>query len=52
MTDVTNIENPNNFYLYDRQRAERGNGVPPRRSWTELDRINSNISRLGDLPRK
>ena len=49
--DVTNIKNPNNFYLYDRQRAKEE--MEYRQAIRdELDRINSNISRLGDLPRK
>jgi len=49
-TDVTNIKNPNNFYMYDRQRAKEE--MEYRQAiQDELDRISSNISRLGGLPR-
>jgi S1-C subfamily serine protease len=49
--DVANIKNPNNFYQYDRQRAK--DEMDYRQALKdELDRINSNISRLGGLARK
>ena len=49
-TDVTAIKNVNNFYSYDRVRAKEE--MEYRQAIRdELDRISSNIDRLGHLPR-
>ncbi len=49
-TDVSTIQNQNNFYMYDRQRAK--DEMEYRQALKdELDRISNNISRLGGLPR-
>ncbi len=50
-TDYTTIQNQNNFYMYDRQRAK--DEMEYRKAIKdELDRISNNISRLGALPRR
>ena len=50
-TDVTTIQNQNNFYSYDRQRAKEEMEYR-QEIRDELDGISNNISRLGSLPRK
>ncbi|HEX4140328.1 MAG TPA: serine protease [Candidatus Methylacidiphilales bacterium] len=49
-TDISTIQNTNNFYSYDRQRAKEE--MEYRQAIKdELDRISTNVSRLGSLPR-
>jgi hypothetical protein len=48
--DMTAIQNPNNFYPFDRERAQ--NAAAYRKALqSELSDINANVSRLGSLPR-
>ena len=50
-SDVATIQNTNNFYSYDRQRAKEE--MEYRQAIKdELDTISNNVSRLGGLPRK
>jgi hypothetical protein len=49
-TDMEAIQNPDNFYSFDRQRAKEE--IAYRKALkVELDQINNNVSRLGSLPR-
>ena len=49
-TDMDAIQNPNNFYAFDQQRA--GDEAAYRKALqTELEKINANVSQLGSLPR-
>ena len=49
-TDMDAIQNPNNFYSFDRQRAK--DEIAYRKAIiAELAQINSDVSRMGSLPR-
>ena len=49
-TDMDAIQNPNNFYLFDRQRAK--DEIAYRKAIiAELTQINNDVSRMGSLPR-
>ena len=49
-SDMDTIQNPNNFYLFERQRAKEE--IAYRKAIiTELNQINNNVNRLGSLPR-
>jgi S1-C subfamily serine protease len=48
--DMDTIQNPNNFYSFDRQRAK--DEIAYRKALkAELDEISNNVNRLGSLPR-
>jgi len=49
-SDMDTIQNPNNFYLFERQRAKEEIGYR-KAIITELNQINNNVNRLGSLPR-
>jgi len=49
-TDMDSIQNPNNFYSFDRQRAK--DEIAYRKALgAELEKISANVSQLGSLPR-
>ena len=49
-TDMDAIQDPNNFYSFDRQRAKDETAYRKALK-AELDQINTNVTRLGSLPR-
>jgi hypothetical protein len=49
-TDMDAIQNPNNFYSFDQQRAKDASAYR-KALLTELDTIGNNVSRMGSLPR-